>query len=361
MANNMIRFVSHSQLERCLILLWKADIPACIIGGVGCGKTMAVENLVKRLDKEEKFIRAGGFNMWKIFLGLVDATEIGGIPYRDHETGVVDYAPPKTLPYGSDECGIIFGDEYDRAPPDVQNAFNQILLGREIHGNTISKNAYVVLAMNGDSDKYTTPLSEAARNRVCTLFLSSHASGTLEDWDVWAREQGVNPMIRAFAHCRTDLIENHEDKFSEMALITPRSRDMAGRILDAAEEVSFDTDDVIIPCLNGVIGAGAATELVQFIKMKKDLPEISDMLRDPEKYKDHVVFKKTDLLYMMSIAVASYVEQNKESAGKAIQLMNQAPPEIKVWAVKGIVDACPIAASTEEYAEFFRDTQDFMV
>lgn len=358
---NNIQFINHSQLERCLMLLWMADIPACIIGGVGCGKTTAVEGLVKKLDAKEEFIKQGGFHMWKIFLGLVDATEVGGIPFRDPETGAVDYAPPKVLPYNSDKCGIIFGDEYDRAPPDVQNAFNQILLGREIHGNKISHNAYVVLAMNGDSDKYTTPLSQAAANRVCTLFLSSRSSGTLEDWDKYAIEQNINPTIRAFAHCRTDLIENHDDTFAELALITPRSRDQAGSILDACEKAKFKTDDILLPCLNGVIGSGAANELLQFIRMKDELPDIGHMINNPLKYKDHEVFRKNDRMYMLSIAVASYVEMHEDVAGKAIDLMSLAPPEIRVWAIKSIVETCPKAAATDEYSEFFKATQDLII
>jgi len=358
MSKGMVSFINHDQLNRCLLLLWMADIPACIIGGVGCGKTTAIEDLVKRLNKKEEF-KEDSFELWKIFLGLVDATEVGGVPFRDSD-GILRYAPPSTLPYNSKKHGIIFGDEYDRAPPDVQNAFNQILLGREIHGNTISENAYVVLAMNGDSDRYTTPLSEAARNRVCTLFLSSHAQGNLEQWDEWAKENKINPTVRAFAHCRTDIIEKHEE-FNELAIITPRSRDMAGRILDAAEKVRFETKDILAPCLNGVIGAGAANELIQFMRMEKELPKIETMLKDPESFASHEVFKKVDLTYMLAISVASFAGLHKSQAGKAIALMGYAPPEIQVWAVKGIVEACPTAASTEEYSEFFKNTQEMMI
>ena len=356
MSNN-ISFINHDQLNRCLLLLWMADIPACIIGGVGCGKTTAVEDLVKRLNGKEEF--KAGFNLWKLFLGLIDATEVGGVPFRG-EDGTLRYAPPSTLPYNSEENGIIFGDEYDRAPPDVQNAFNQILLGREIHGNAISKNAYVVLAMNGDSDRYTTPLSEAARNRVCTLFLSSHASGNLEQWDAWAKQNNINKTVRAFAHCRTDLIEKHET-FTELALITPRSRDMAGRILDAAEKAQFKTEDVLVPCLNGVIGSGAANELVQFMRLEKDLPNVLEMIQKPESFKEHKAFRVPDLQYMLAISVASHCENYPDLAGNAITLMGYAPPEIRIWAVKAIVEACPTAASTDEYAEFFKATRDLMI
>jgi len=355
--SNMIQYINHDQLGRSLLLLWLADIPACIIGGVGCGKTTAVEALVEKLNASEQF-KGDGFNLWKVFLGLIDATEVGGIPYRA-ENGQLNYAPPATLPYNTNAPGIIFGDEYDRAPPDVQNAFNQILLGREIHGNKISENAYVVLAMNGESDRYTTPLSEAARNRVCTLFLSSHAFGNLENWDEYARKVGINDTIRAFAHCRTDLIERHET-FTEQALMTFRSRDMAGRLLDAVEKASFRTDDILLPCLSGVIGSGAANELLAFIEIQDKLPNIKDMLEDPAAYEGHEVFKRSDLTFMLSIAVASYVDLHHEAAGPAFRLISLAPPEIQVWAARLIEEAYPQAVTTKEYIEHFDRNVDLV-
>ena len=93
------------------------------------------------------------FHLWTVFLGLVDSTDIGGVPVRT-DNNEIEYAAPKCLPFNTDDAGVILGDEYDRSDPEVQNAFNQILLGGEIHGNKISKEAFVVLTMNGDSDRF---------------------------------------------------------------------------------------------------------------------------------------------------------------------------------------------------------------
>lgn len=352
----MVNYINHDQLKRALLLLWKAKIPACIIGGVGSGKTTAVESLCSTLDT--KMERT--FNLWKIFLGLIDATEIGGMPYRSDE-GKLDFMPPKCLPFNTDEYGIIFGDEYDRAAPDVQNAFNQILLGGEIHGNKISPNSYVILAMNGESDSYTTPLSEAARNRVCTLFLSSHAYGNLEQWNDWASKNNINDTIRAFANYRSDLIERHEE-FNELALITPRSRDMAGKILDAAESTkNFSTEDILTPCLAGVIGSGAAHELISFQKLKNDLPDIKDMINNPDKYKDHEAFDEPSLSYILSVSIASHCAMNPKDCGSAIKLMMNAPEEVQVFAVDGIGKEQPEAFATKEYKSFFEKNKHLII
>lgn len=349
----MINSINHDQLRRSLLLLWVADIPACIVGSVGTGKTTAVEELVEMVKEKIN----PEFTLWKVFLGLIDSTDIGGIPHKG-EDGKVDYMPPRCLPFGSDQAGIIFGDEYDRAAPDVQNAFNQILLGREIHNNRISDDAYVVLAMNGESDSYTTPLSKAARNRVCTLFLSSEAAGSNEQWDKWARENKVNDTIRGFAKYRSDLIVD-EANYSELALITPRSRDMAGKILDASKTVEFETEDILLPCLAGVIGTAAANELLAYISLENDLPDIKKLLNDPEEYQEYM--DRPDITYMLGIAIAKLVEQDKGYSEKAINLFNNRfPPEIQMWAVDNIVNSNPDVVTTPEYIRFFNETKNLI-
>ena len=352
----MIQSINHDQLKRCLLLLWMADVPACIIGSVGTGKTTAVENMVKELDSKMD----NKFNLWKVFLGLIDATDIGGIPTKN-EDGKIDYAPPRCLPFDCNASGIIFGDEYDRAAPDVQNAFNQILLGKEIHNNVISDNAYVILAMNGESDTYTTPLSKAARNRVCTLYLSSEAQGSQDDWDDWARENNINDTIRGFAKYRPNLIAN-DTEFSEQAMITPRSRDMAGKILDQVDKVKFKTDDILLACLAGVIGSSAAHELLHYIQQKDTMPDIKHVLDNPSEYEEY--FDRPDLVYMICIAVQGHVNNIKDvklrsaTANKAIGFFNNnMAPEIQMWAVNNIAKEHPDVALSKEYKKFFNETK----
>lgn len=350
-----VKYINHDELRRSLMLCREAKVPVCIIGGVGCGKTTAVEDLVKDIRESTDH----EFHLWKIFLGMVDNTDIGGIPVRTDDNEII-YAPPKFLPFGCKDSGIILGDEYDRSAPEVQNAFNQILLGGEIHGNKISPNAFVVLTMNGTSDRYTTQLSEAARNRVCTLFLSSKAASSLDQWDRWARKNGINDVIRGFARFQSNLIESHED-FDEQAIITPRSRDMAGRILDAADKVSFKTDDIMHAVLAGIIGQNAAMSLIAFEREREKLPDIDDMLKTPGKYETHACWEEASLCYAVGIAVSSRInEEDLEKAENAITLVSYMPDEVGAWAVRNISDACPQVCITDKYREYFDEIKEMI-
>jgi len=349
-----VKFIGHDQLQRSLLLCYNAQVPICIIGGVGCGKTTAVEDFTETISEKLKAKNQSKFHLWKILLGLVDSTDIGGVPVRTDD-GQIDYAAPKFLPFNTDDAGIILGDEYDRSDPEVQNAFNQILLGGEIHGNVISKNAYVVLTMNGSSDRYTTQLSEAARNRVCTLFLSSKASSSISQWDKWAEKNGINDTIRAFAHFKQDLIKGHED-FEELAICTPRSRDMAGRILDEVKGANFKTDDIVLPILAGIIGHGPATELIAFERMQDELPDIEAMLKEPGKYETHECWEKSGLCYAIGVAIGSRLgEEDIDRAENAITLTSYMPDEIAAWAIRSVTGACPQVMATDAYKTFFDD------
>ena len=354
----MIKKINHDQLRRCITLLWMADIPACIVGSVGTGKTTAVESLVEKIKQQQP-----DFKLWKVFLGLIDATDIGGIPHKG-EDGMVDYMPPRCLPFGSNEPGIIFGDEYDRAAPDVQNAFNQILLGREIHNNKISNNAYVVLAMNGETDSYTTPLSKAARNRVCTLFLTADSSGNQNNWDKWARENDVNIDVRGFSRFTSNNNEDNDFDYTELALDTPRSRDMAGKILDAASKAEFETKDILLPCLSGVIGSGQAHELIAYLDMKENLIDIKTVLNNDDTYKEYVEseeYESPDVVYLMCSAIANHVSSYPKDGEKAIKLINDKyTPEIKTWAIDNLLSINPDLATSNEYLSFHREMKEFL-
>ena len=350
-----VKYISHHQLQRALLLLQMAGVPACIIGGVGCGKTTAVEEFAKKINDQIE----PDYNLWKIFLGLVDSTDIGGVPIRTDDNKI-HYAPPECLPFNTDASGVILGDEYDRSAPEVQNAFNQILLGGEIHGNRISPNAFVVLTMNGSSDRYTTQLSEAARNRVCTLFMSSNAAGVLSQWDSWAQKNKINETIRAFAHFKQDLIKTHEN-FEELAMITPRSRDMAGYVLDAAEKANFKTEDIMLPVLAGIIGHGPATELIAFERMQKDLPDIEDMLKNPSKYETDECFANSSLCYAIGIALGGLMDpEDADRAENAVKIVSYMPDEIAAWAIRNVTNACPIVQTTDTFREFFNQMKELI-
>jgi len=234
-----------------------------------------VEELVAEIHKA-----TGNFKLWAMSLSYASSEDLGGVPFPNKDKTRVTYLLPEELPFDTEEAGIICLDEFDRSGPDVQNSALQLLLGGKIHGHKLSPNAYTVIAMNGCGDIYTTPLSTAAATRVCSLFVSSGSEDYSNSYEQWAEANGISPMMRSFAKFSPELLMEHED-FEEIAKPVPRSRDMADRILKAIDEVTFKTDDIILPLIAGVIGKAAAIKLLAFRDICKQLPTCEEVIRNP--------------------------------------------------------------------------------
>ena len=268
-----IQFLSPEQVQRALVLNWTATliakakglslrIPTALVGDTGCGKTDSVRAFYKTLN--EKAVAQGKTtSLWSVRMSHVLPEDLGGYAAKDEEKKKLVHYMLDCLPFDCQDMGVIFLDEFDRAPIDNQNAALPLVYGDDFHGHSLSDNAYVCLALNGSSDSYTTPLSKALRTRVCSLFVSRNAAGGYDSYDKWAVENGIPDIVRYFHKYSGNMIESN-DAYEELAVCTPRTLDMAGMITLAKEAIeakgTLQVDDVYNACIAGVIGQGAAAQ-----------------------------------------------------------------------------------------------------
>ena len=348
MKQGKVEFLTPKQLKRGLVVLWQAKIPAAIFGGPGSGKTTTVYELIDNLNRD-----GDTFKLWSWILSYKGPEDIGGVPYPNKDYTRTRYLLPADLPFGTDEKGIIFGDEFDRASVETQNAFLQVLLGGVIHGERISPNAYVILAMNGTSDIYTTQLSAAALTRVCTLFVSSHAEEFLDSYDEWAESHGVSAMMRGFARFTPDLLEEHED-FEELAKPTPRTRDMADRILTAADSVKFRTDDIIKPLIAGVIGKAAAIKLLAFRNIFLKAPEPLAIIKDPQHAS---IPDDVNIIYAVVCALVGHIKgaDDLHTTDQLCKYAVRLPDELAGMMFRKIYSKCAKVVTNELYDKWTKE------
>lgn len=156
--------------------------PMMMLGDLGIGKSSVPRVAAKRL--EALFGETVGF--MDLRLAHCDAGDIKGMPERGN--GYTFYEKPDWFPIHVDDrkhlkevlasigktmadtrtprLGILFLDELNRAPRDVQQAVFQLVLDRHIDGTRLEDGWIIVSAINDNSDLYqTTKVDPALINR----------------------------------------------------------------------------------------------------------------------------------------------------------------------------------------------------
>ena len=324
-----IQFLSPEQCQRALVLNWTATliaksmnldlrIPTALVGDTGCGKTDAVRAFYKDLSSKAASVNKVT-KLWSVRMSHILPEDLGGYAAKDETTKKLVHYMLDCLPFDCEDMGVIFLDEFDRAPTDNQNASMPLVYGDDFHGHSLSSNAYVVLALNGSADTYTTPLSQAIRTRVCSLFVSRNSGDGYASYEKWATANGIPEVVKMFHRVSGNLIAS-TNEFTELAVCTPRTLDMAGMITLARDQINkkgtLEIDDVYPACIAGVIGAQAAAQYIVNEQMLKDTnPEDVILHPDTAKIPSYAIIN-----YLVQ-AVCNILQNDSDRNNKAIGVL----------------------------------------
>jgi len=355
-----IRTLSVEQAIRALSLIWLTNLKfagkayplaVALVGQTGCGKTSAVEQFHERVVRKLK-----GCRLIMNILSYLEASDIGGIPFPNKEKTRVSFLRTNLLPW-DDETAIVFGDEFDRATPDVQNAYLQVLLGGKIHDHQVSPNAFFILAMNGATDDYTTPLSEAARTRMCTLFMSSHNTKQLDSWEAWAENNDVDPTVIELNKMDRESIANRDDALEELAIDQDRTRVMAGRVLSTASDPDIDlkTDDILLPVIAGFVGQTTALKMLALNELTKHCVHPQCVLENP--VNKNVTLPSNESAQMYAEWCISYARSVSSDGVELIDFGRRFDPEVANAWINSVIQAFPNLVHTPTYNEWLNGSQ----
>jgi hypothetical protein len=236
--------------------------PVFIWGPPGVGKSDGVAQIAKDMKLELRDVR----------LSLLDPIDLKGFPVVDAVKKQMKWLPADFLP--TKGKGLLFLDEMNSAPMAVQGAAYQLVLNRKIGDYKLPDGWAVLAAGNRSGDR---AIVHAMPSALANRFVHLDYDVNVDDWNMWAMENGIHDHIRGFIQFRPALLHSFDPATNPRAFPTGRSWMFANDIYQdehpAAEEFEL---------LKGTVGEGAAAEFSGYVKQLRDLPSVPQVLMDPD-------------------------------------------------------------------------------
>jgi hypothetical protein len=366
-------YLSIEQAIRGTKLAFAANVPIAWWGPPGIGKSSAVAQIAADMVDHTD---GSQYELFDLRLSDKEPSDIGGIPFPIDDPNpdnkmkkVLEFLVTDLLPFNTKKKAIVLLDEFDRADLSVQNVALQIILDRRVNGHSLSENARIVLAGNGATDVGTSPLSKAAANRICHIYIETASKAALKSWLSWAEVSEVSAILQGFASYRQEVFGGVASKtkgtgIEELAYATPRSFVYADKLLAVAAKMPFKTDDILPAMVAGCVGKAAAAEFLAYRDIFNKLPTIEQIVSNPQgvalptnpsvlyAFKRSLATAAADDLKIAEAVAAYALRWEDEPAGDMFRLLRENKPEItksqiyKDWETKRerpSVEAIPMA------------------
>jgi hypothetical protein len=160
-----------------------------IRGPHGIGKSQLVQQIASDVTTKE-----GVTGLPLIDRRLAQMTEGDIIGLPELVDGVTRFCPVDWLLRACREPVVLFLDEINRATIEVQQCAFQLVLDRELNGNSLHPDTRIFCAVNASPEYQVNEMDPALLDRFWTVDLEP----TSEDWISWASDYGIDSVIVDF-------------------------------------------------------------------------------------------------------------------------------------------------------------------
>lgn len=307
----MLHQVNHPQAAMAIEACIKAKRPLMLMGRPGCGKSDLFRQVIARLERR----------LFDVRVSLLDAVDLRGMPMVDHESRQTRWAPPVFLPTPKDGPSVIFLDEVNAGRDDVMAALYQLILDRRIGEYVLPDDCVVVAAGNKLSDGASARrMPTALVNRFTILELVPRVT----DVSDWMLNHGTHPVIPAFLHFRPHWLEFSPSVATSAA---PNPAFPTARSLASLDGILRAGLPMPVECsmIAGTVGQACAEEMIAFISMYRDLPDVRRIEKDPD---GEPVSSQPNVRYAVTFALASMA--TVKTMGAFSRYMMRLPMEYQV-------------------------------
>jgi hypothetical protein len=245
----------------------------------GCGKTSLLKAIEKKLGNKYDYIY--------VDCPVKDMSDIA-MTIPNHQTKTLDTYTGSLFKLDSDRPKVILLDEFMKSPKLCQIIYTRLMLERCVGDIPLPDGSIVFGTSNNQADGLGDTMLAHAGNRVCLVEMEKPQ---VDDWLVWATENGISPLIRAFVHTFPRVLASYRDsgqednpyifnpKKPQLSFVSPRSLAKCSVIVDNKDKLG---DNLTMCALAGTIGASASADMSAFLRLEKELPTFTEILEKPE-------------------------------------------------------------------------------
>lgn len=241
------------------------------------------------------------------------------------------YVPMDTFPLEGDEVPagyngwLLFLDEFNSASMAVMAAAYKLVLDRMVGSFHLHKNVAIVCAGNLETDNaIVQPMSTALQSRLVHLQLEADPT----EWVNWASDNGIDHRITSFINFKPSNLYTFTPDHTDKTYASPRTWEFTDRILKVVSEGDKD----LLPMLAGTLSEGVAREFLSFCKIHTQIPQIPQIVANPDKAK---VPEEPSMLYALTGAIGN--NANDTNITPLMEYVDRLPVEFQVVTLREVV------------------------
>lgn len=271
MSNDSLYTVTPRKARKFITRALQSNLVPFIHSAPGLGKSTIVKQIAEFL----------GLKLIDHRLSTSDPTDLSGLPTRNGAKA--SFLPYDIFPIASDPIPVgykgwlIFLDEFNAAHRSVQAAAYKVILDRQIGQNDLHEMALVVCAGNRTIDRaITSELSTAMQSRLIHIEMVSDHKEWLEDVAI---PNNYDERIIAFLSNNPEALDDFRPDHDNKTFCCPRTWEFANNL---CKTTPLEDMEEYAGLFAGTITAGVAAGFVQFSAVFKDIPQFSEIVRDPK-------------------------------------------------------------------------------
>jgi len=251
------------------------------------------------------------------------------------------FNPPDWFKKACDEPVILFLDEVDRATLEVRQGIFELTDSRKLNGHTLHQDTLVFAAVNGGEhgSQYQVGEMDPAELDRWTVF---DIEPTVEDWLLWAKDNGVNDVTWDFINQNRLHLEHTDDFEPNKVYPSRRSWERLDACLVKAGLISGEdpqSSPVLYNLTAAFVGFEAAVSFNDFVGNYNRQVTVEDILIHGKinKTADFGINEHTALIDKFEAAESFKDELEQEPIDNLARYFITLPSEVamKLWSVLG--------------------------